>query len=145
MPRRFTLAEASRMLPEVERILRAAIDSKPEFEQASEAMRKHNERLHMLGGAVIDRTRYIDLKTRRDDSAQSIRGAIAELNELGVQVKDLDAGLIDFPTLYRGQEVYLCWKLGEEAIEWWHGDEGFRGRKPIDQDFLDNHEGERAQ
>ena len=58
-------------------------------------------------------------------------------------VKDLDVGLIDFPTLYRGEEVYLCWKLGETGIQYWHGiDEGFRGRKKIDRDFLDNHKGE---
>jgi hypothetical protein len=53
---------------------------------------------------------------------------------------------VDFPTLFRGVEVYLCWKLGESGIEFWHGvDEGFRGRKPIDQDFLDHHEGDRSQ
>ena len=55
-------------------------------------------------------------------------------------IKDLEIGLIDFPTLFRGQEVYLCWKLGEDKIRFWHGiHEGFRGRKAIDQDFLDNH------
>jgi hypothetical protein len=143
--RRFTLPEANRLIPDVERIIRGAIQLKPEFDQTSEAMRKHNERLHMLGGAVIDRTRYIELKTRRDEIGQRIRDAIGELNEMGVQVKDLDMGLVDFPTLYRGEEVYLCWKFGEDAIRFWHGDEGFKGRKPIDQDFLDNHEGERTQ
>jgi hypothetical protein len=54
-------------------------------------------------------------------------------------VKDLDTGLVDFPTLFRGQEVYLCWKLGEASIEFWHSvDEGFRGRKAIDRDFRDH-------
>jgi hypothetical protein len=58
-------------------------------------------------------------------------------------VKDLDIGLIDFPTLFHGVEVYLCWKLDEPAIEFWHGvDEGFRGRKAIDRDFRDNHRGD---
>jgi hypothetical protein len=65
---------------------------------------------------------------------------------MGVLVKDLDTGLVDFPTLFRGVEVYLCWKLGENGIEFWHGvEEGFRGRKSIDQDFLDHHEGDRSQ
>jgi hypothetical protein len=54
-------------------------------------------------------------------------------------VKDLDIGLIDFPTLFRGREVYLCWRMGETGIRYWHGEEGFRGRKEIDRDFLDNH------
>jgi hypothetical protein len=55
-------------------------------------------------------------------------------------VKDLDTGLLDFPTLYQGREVYLCWRLGESQINYWHGvDEGFAGRKAIDDDFLANH------
>jgi hypothetical protein len=65
------------------------------------------------------------------------------IQEIGCLVKDLDIGLLDFPTLYRGREVYLCWRLGEQRIEHWHGvDEGFRGRKPVDDDFRENHRGE---
>ena len=145
MARRFTLAEANRLLPEVEPIVRRAAEFKPGFDQAAEAMRKHNERVHMMGGSIIDRTRFLEMKNRRDDIAKQLRDAIRELNEIGVQVKDLDAGLIDFPTLYKGEVVYLCWKLGEGDIEFWHGDEGFKGRKRIDQDFLDNHQGDRPQ
>jgi len=64
---------------------------------------------------------------------------VAQLQDLGCLVKDLDTGLVDFPALFRGQEVYLCWKLGEPSIEFWHGvDEGFRGRKAIDSDFRDH-------
>ncbi len=56
-------------------------------------------------------------------------------------MKDLDIGLVDFPTLFQGEEVYLCWKLGEAGIRFWHGiDEGFRGRKPIDAEFLEHHQ-----
>ena len=55
-----------------------------------------------------------------------------QVQSFGCLIKDLDVGLIDFPTLYRGEEVYLCWKLGEDGIEFWHGvSEGFRGRKKI--------------
>jgi len=75
-----------------------------------------------------------------------LRNAIESVQELGCVVKDLDIGLIDFPTLFRGEEVYLCWKLGEPVIAFWHGvDEGFRGRKAIDRDFRDNHCGDSAQ
>ena len=57
----------------------------------------------------------------------------------GAQIKDLDIGLIDFLTMYRGREVLLCWKLGEEGIGYWHGtEEGFRGRKPIDDEFREH-------
>jgi hypothetical protein len=59
-------------------------------------------------------------------------------------VKDLELGLLDFPTLYRGKEVCLCWRLGEPEIAFWHEvDEGYKGRKPIDQAFLENHRGDR--
>jgi hypothetical protein len=59
-------------------------------------------------------------------------------------VKDLDIGLIDFRCYYHGEEVYLCWKLGEPGIAWWHGlEEGYRGRRPIDEEFLKHHRGER--
>jgi hypothetical protein len=75
-----------------------------------------------------------------------LRRALEQAQETGGLVKDLDTGLVDFPTMYRGVEVCLCWKLGEGAIGYWHGvDEGFRGRKPIDQDFRDQHRGDPAQ
>jgi hypothetical protein len=59
--------------------------------------------------------------------------AVNKIQETGCVVKDLDTGLIDFPSLLDGQEVYLCWKVGEDRIEYWHGlHEGFAGRKPLD-------------
>jgi hypothetical protein len=71
---------------------------------------------------------------------------VEEVQEMGCLVKDLDMGLVDFPTTFRGEEVYLCWKLGEEEIAFWHGvDEGFRGRKAIDRDFRAHHQGDQTQ
>ena len=99
----------------------------------------------MMGGSVVDRPPFVEVKERRDQASQGLRKALQDLLDLGVQLKDLDSGLVDFPTLFRGREVYLCWKIGETSIEFWHGEEGFRGRKPIDQDFLDHHEGDRTQ
>jgi hypothetical protein len=58
---------------------------------------------------------------------------VNELEELGVVVKDLDLGLLDFPALREGEEVELCWRVGEDSVEYWHRiGEGFAGRKPID-------------
>jgi hypothetical protein len=65
--------------------------------------------------------------------ADEAAAAVATLEELGVSVKDLDLGLLDFPALRDGVEVELCWRPGEDAVEHWHGvGEGYRGRKPID-------------
>lgn len=145
MAKRFTLDEAHSLLPEVERLLTRAIDAKAEYQSAERAIQEMSERIMLMGGVSVDRDRALDSKTRREQSAAVLRNAIERVQEIGCLVKDLDIGLVDFPTLFRGTEVYLCWKLGETDIEYWHGvDEGYRGRKPIDQDFLDHHEGDRA-
>ncbi len=146
MPRRFTLAEAQSLIPDVDRLLREAVALKTEYQAAEQAIHSLHERIMMMGGMVVDRDQALDGKSRRDNSASRLRDAIEQIQELGCVVKDLDTGLVDFPTLFRGAEVYLCWKLGEPAIAFWHGvEEGFRGRKAIDQDFRDHHQGDRAQ
>jgi len=145
MSKRFTLDEAQRLLPEVERLLRSAIDAKGIYQEAEGAIQAMNERIMMLGGVMVDRERAMEAKTRREEAAATLRNAIERVQEIGCLVKDLDIGLVDFPTLFRGTEVYLCWKLGEPGIDYWHGvDEGFRGRKAINQDFLDHHQGDRS-
>ena len=113
---------------------------------AERAIQSFAERVMMMGGMNVDRDQARGARERRDASAQSLRDSIERVQELGCVVKDLDIGLVDFPTRFRGVEVYLCWRMGESAIEFWHGvDEGFRGRKAIDQDFREHHEGETRQ
>jgi hypothetical protein len=146
MSKRFTHAEAQSLIPQVGRMLRDAIAAKSEYEEAERAIHEFSERVMMMGGITVDRERALAARSRRDAAAASLRSAIEQVQETGCVIKDLDIGLVDFPTLFRGVEVYLCWKLGESAIEFWHGvEEGFRGRKSIDQDFLDHHTGDRAQ
>jgi hypothetical protein len=145
MSRRFTLAEAQSLIPRVDVVLREAVSLKSEYQEAEHAIQAMAHRVSMMGGMMMDRDRAIDAKNRRDSVATKLRAAIEQVQEFGCVLKDLDMGLIDFPTLLRGVEVYLCWKLGEPKIAFWHGtDEGFRGRKAIDQDFLDHHRGDRA-
>jgi hypothetical protein len=67
-----------------------------------------------------------------EQEAEAVAAAVEELNRLGVLVKDLDRGLVDFPALRQGEEVLLCWQVGEDTVAFWHGlDEGFAGRKPL--------------
>jgi hypothetical protein len=146
MSKRFTLAEAQRLIPQVDRLLRDAVALKTEYDDAEKAIQSMSERVMMMGGMVVDRNQALESRNRRDSAAGRLRAAIDEVQEIGCIVKDLDMGLIDFPTMFRGVEVYMCWKLGETAIGFWHGvDEGFRGRKAIDQDFRDHHKGDRPQ
>ena len=146
MSKRFTLAEAERLVPQIEPLLRSAIELKTEYSQAEHDLNEVRARAATMGGVVMDRQRVESAKKRRDTSAGRLRAILEEIGEMGCLVKDLDTGLIDFPTFFRGAEVYLCWRLGEPAIQFWHGvEEGFRGRKPIDQDFRDHHQGDRQQ
>ncbi len=67
-----------------------------------------------------------------ETAGRELAGCVEELTALGVQVKDLDTGLVDFPALRGGEEVLLCWQLGEDEIGWWHTlDGGFAGRRPL--------------
>lgn len=139
MSKRFMLREAQSLLPQVERLLQDAMRIKPEFDEAVAAVQKMKERVHIMGGMLIDRDAALEIRQRRESSSKLLKQTVEEILEMGVQIKDIETGLVDFPTRFRGRDVYLCWKLGESDIEYWHGDEGFRGRKPIDRDFLDHH------
>lgn len=143
MPRHFTLTEAERMLPEVDRALRDALFHKAEYQTADAELNATMQGIRMAGGSRVNPGPILATRARRDASTAALRGIFEEIEKMGVLVKDLDIGLIDFLTLYQGREVCLCWKLGEERIRFWHGtEEGFAGRKPIDDQFLENHRGD---
>jgi hypothetical protein len=126
-------------------MLREAVSLRAELQGAEHAIQAMLQRVSQMGGMIVNRDHVIDARNRRDAVAAKLHGAIEQVQEFGCVIKDLDTGLIDFPTLLRGVEVCLCWKLGETAIGFWHGtEEGFRGRKAIDQDFLDHHHGDRS-
>jgi len=143
MPRYFNLTEAERMLPEVDRALRDALFHKAECQAADAELNATMQGIRMAGGSRVNPGPILATRARRDASAGALREIFEKIEQMGVLVKDLDIGLIDFLTRYQGREVCLCWKLGEERIRFWHGtDEGFAGRKPIDDDFLENHRGD---
>ncbi len=143
MPRYFTRAQAEQLLPRIEESLRQIAAMKKLFDEAERTVRASLGRIQALGGAQVDRQEFLGKLGRRDALGSRLREFIESVEAHGCVVKDLDLGLIDFPTLFRGEEVFLCWKVGEPRIEFWHPvDTGFRGRKAIDQDFLDNHCGE---
>ncbi len=124
-------------------MLEEALNLKAEYASAEEELQEFAQRVTVLGGSRVDRGRHLALRARRDGAAARLRETIEAVQSTGCLIKDLDLGLLDFPALYRGQEVYLCWRLGEPAIGYWHGvEEGFRGRKPIDDDFRRNHRGD---
>ena len=143
MPRHFTLDEARALLPLVGRLIREAVQAKERYQHAEAYLQDLGQRIMMQGGMTVDINVAEGWKSQRDSNAHTLKNSMEKTEEMGVVVKDLDIGLVDFPTLFRGEEVYLCWRMDEEDIEHWHGvHEGFAGRKEIDASFLENHRGE---
>jgi hypothetical protein len=132
--RTFTLDEAQSLLPVLESLLRTAISAKKIVEEAEHEQQALQQRVFLTGGMFLDVVPLAQKKAERAKAEQRAKDAVAEIDSIGVQVKDLDIGLLDFPCEVEGQTILLCWKLGEKSITHWHGtQEGFAGRKPIDE------------
>ena len=131
--RSFTLNEAQALLPVLESLLRTAIESKKLIEEVDSELQESAHRVFLAGGLLLNVVELARRKAQRHKAEQRAKDAVAEIHAIGVQVKDLDIGLLDFPCQVEGQTILLCWKLGEERITQWHTmEEGFAGRKPID-------------
>ena len=132
--RTFTLDEAQSLLPVLESLLRTAIEAKKIVDEVETEQQALQHRIFLSGGMSLNIVPLARRKAERAKAEQRMKDALAEIDSTGVQVKDLDIGLLDFPCEVEGQTILLCWKLGEKAITHWHGvQEGFAGRKPIDQ------------
>lgn len=132
--RTFTLDEAQSLLPVLESLLRTAINTKKIMDEADAEQQALQHRVFLNGGMFLDIVPLARRKAERTKAEQRAKDALAEIDSIGVQVKDLSIGLLDFPCEVEGQTILLCWKLGEKSITHWHGvEEGFAGRKPIDE------------
>ena len=133
--RTFSLHEAQAMLPVLESLLRSSIEAKQKIEEFEAELQHVQERIFLDGGTLLNVKRWARRGAERNKALRKAKDTIAEINAIGVQVKDLDMGLLDFPCkVESGEIVLLCWKLGETAITHWHGlEEGYTGRKPIDE------------
>lgn len=132
--RTFTLDEAQMLLPILESLLRQAINGKKLIEEVDAELQEMAHRVFLNGGTLLNVVHLARRKAEREKAIRRIKDALGEIDATGVQVKDLDIGLLDFPCKVEGEILLLCWKLGEATITHWHGtEEGFAGRKPIDQ------------
>jgi hypothetical protein len=132
--RTFTLEEAQSLLPVLESLLRTAIDGKKLIEAVDTELQETAHRVFLAGGAHLNIVHLARRKAEREKTIQRVKDALAEIDATGVQVKDLEIGLLDFPCKVEGRTLLLCWKLGEKGITHWHSaSEGFAGRKPIDE------------
>jgi hypothetical protein len=132
--RTFTLDEAQDLLPVLESLLRTAIEGKQVIESVDAEFQALQQQIHLRGGMSLNVVHLASRRAQREKALQRVKDAMAEIDAIGVQVKDLDIGLLDFPCEVDGQLILLCWKLGEKSITHWHGvSEGFAGRKPVDE------------
>jgi hypothetical protein len=129
--RYFTTEEARALLPEVRVLAERMVAHRRALAVATMRHARIAAKIAGNGGGV--RPNEIDrLQETMDAEASGVVRCVEELQSLGVLVKDLDEGLVDFPALRGDEEVLLCWRLGEEDIGFWHpADEGFAGRRPL--------------
>lgn len=129
--RTFTLEEAGDLLPRVRPLAEGLVERKRALDRAESRREELRARIGANGGDITP----ADVREAEQAVAQeaaAVAAAVDELQELGVLVKDLDLGLVDFPSLREEEVVLLCWRVGEEEIGYWHGlEEGYAGRKPI--------------
>jgi hypothetical protein len=132
----FTLDEAQSLLPIVSSLLDRAIEAKDALGGLEEEQQDLVRSIFLKGGMFVDRAAVKKRKVTMAALIQRAKDSLQEIDAIGVQVKDLDSGLLDFPCLLEGETVLLCWKRGETRIDFWHKvEDGFRGRQPIDARF----------
>jgi hypothetical protein len=128
----FTWEEAQTLLPVLESLLRTCMDGKKLMQEVEAELQQVRNRIFVNGGMLVDLGRLALRRGERDKAVLRVKDAMAEIDSIGVQVKDLDIGLLDFPSIYEDQVILLCWKMGEKSISHWHDtQEGFAGRKPL--------------
>ena len=136
MSKIFTLSEAQTLLPVVEALLRKAQVAGVRAGELEGEMQQLSTRIFLSGGMHVDVSAAARRRAERDKAVQEAKDTLVEIDSIGVLVKDLEQGLLDFPSTMDGKPVLLCWKLGEPAIAHWHTEqEGFAGRKPLDSRF----------
>lgn len=138
----FDRDEAEALLPMISSVLAQAREHKEKMDALDREFAQAAAKIMILGGWIPPYNELSEKRALRNEANEKIREAVTRIQDTGCVLKDLDEGLVDFPTVREGREAYLCWKLGEERIGYWHGmDEGFAGRKPLDDDDAEEHEG----
>lgn len=136
----FSLEEAQTLVPVLESLIKNAMESKNTAETIAQELQQLSQRIFLNGGTLVRIAQVAKRRAQRDKAVQQVKDTLAEIDSIGVQVKDLDAGLLDFPCRLGDDIVLLCWKMGETEIRHWHTmDAGFSGRQLVDERFRRSH------
>lgn len=131
-PRHFTREQANALLTQVRPLTEQLVEHRASLAAARSERTQLAQQIAGNGGGV-DSTRAAALDERIAHEHAGVARCVNAIHELGGVVKDADTGLVDFPGRVDGVEAFLCWRLGEDEIDYWHGiDEGYPGRKPLD-------------
>ena len=129
--REFTLEEANAAVVELRPVVERMVEHGRKLAEAQREQRRLVTRIAGNGGDMQP-SDLGELADAIQGEADAIGACAEEINAAGAQIKSLEEGLLDFPSRREGEEVLLCWKLGEDDIRYWHGvEEGFAGRKPL--------------
>ena len=132
MPRHFTPESANDALDEIRSLVEELVAHRRAQQRAQDERQELAAKIAGNGGG-IDAQRLSDLEAEVERERIGIARCVNEIHERGAIVKDLDEGLVDFPAEREGEEILLCWRLGEEDVAFWHGlEEGFAGRRPLE-------------
>jgi len=132
----FTLDEAQSLLPVLESLLKRAMEGRRAAQLVESEFNELPQRIYLSGGMRVNSASVAKQRAEVEENLKQVQESIAEIDAIGVQVKDLDSGLLDFPCRINGEVVLLCWRMGERSIEHWHTIEaGFQGRQPLDERF----------
>lgn len=130
MNRIWTVEEANSILPHLREVLPVLIEDRQRAELAQHSLLELEQRMRGDGeglGPELERR-----QRRLRQAMAKVRQGIQQLQRLGCEVKDLDLGLVDFPSRLHGQPVLLCWRIGEPAVAYWHSPaEGYAGRRKL--------------
>jgi len=130
--RLFKREEAEALLPLIEQHLTGAIQNKRRVDELDSEFSQVQNRILLYGGLLPSYGPLARKRIEREALAGALRDAVSEIESNGCVVKDLEKGLVDFPSIVNDEQAFLCWKLGEPGIRFWHRmDEGFAGRKPL--------------
>ena len=136
-PKLFTLAEANSLLPTLEPLMRRLQAKRQELREHQQTLEEFRARAIRDGGVLPGS----EIAQAKGESARLLaenQEGIQQIESRGCVVKDLDHGLVDFLARRGREQVFLCWRLGESEVLFWHGlQEGFAGWKPLKEDPLD--------
>jgi len=131
--RLFTLTEAERTRRELEPFLIEAIGTRKKLSALEEELTAVATRILMMGGVLVPYAKLAQKRMEHQALTEIMKTNLEKILSTGCLIKDLDVGLLDFPAVIGNEEVYLCWKLGEDRIRYYHRqNEGYAGRKPLD-------------